>query len=249
MIAKLALLLPLFSLWYFKILGLWVILCVIAIFYWIPKFIISFAQHIFPKVMFKFDNDPFSKKVYLTFDDVPYDETTYKEIIRILDSFNLKATFFIISGQITQESKRLLINAVKNGHHLGNHGHTNTMHALLSKSSLLTELNLCNSMIKEIYKSANVNLPNTLLYRPGCGIFTNKMIDIMLQCDKRYSLCLGSVYPNDPIVRSSFINYYYLINHIDSGDIIILHDRKWTIPMLPNLLMWMLKNDYEAVTF
>ena len=245
MITEIALISPLTVLWYFNILGLWMICCIMAVFYWIPKYIISLAEYFFPKVIFRKNN--VFKKVCLTFDDVPYDTTTYKEIIYVLDSFNVKATFFIISSQITNESKKILINAVKNGHHLGNHGHTNTMHALLSESLLVGELIYCDTMIKDIYNLANVPLPNTLLYRPGCGIFTNRMIDIMESCDTRYAMCLGSVYPNDPIVRSSLINYYYLINHIDSGDIIILHDRKWTVPLLQNLLTWMMKHNYDVV--
>lgn len=124
---------------------------------------------------------------------MPYDTDTYKEIIRILDSFNAKATFFIISGQVNEESKEVLINAIKNGHKIGNHGHSNTMHALLGEKKLFNEISLCHDMIVEMYIKAGKDVPNTLFYRPGCGIFTNRMIDIMSKCDGRYKLALGSV--------------------------------------------------------
>ena len=63
-----------------------------------------------------------------------------------------------------------------------------------------------------------------------------------------YKLTLGSVYPNDPIVRSSFINYWYLRTHIQGGDIVILHDRKWTPNMLTMLLKYMKDNNLVSVT-
>lgn len=249
MITEIAIIFPLFLCWYFGILNMWIVLSIILTIYWIPKYLIHVAETMFLNVLFRhrFTVANNCRNVSLTFDDVPYDTKTYKEILQILDSFNVKATFFVISGQITTEAKNVLINAVKNGHHLGNHGHTNTMHALLNNNDLFNEIQLCHTMINEIYQRANVELPNTIYYRPGCGIFTTNMIKTMSLCDSRYKLALGSVYPNDPIVRSSIINYYYLINHIQSGDIIILHDRKWTVPLLPKLLNWLTTNQYNVV--
>lgn len=63
-----------------------------------------------------------------------------------------------------------------------------------------------------------------------------------------YKLALGSVYPSDPIVFSNYLNYLYLIAHIEPGDVIILHDRRWTPPMLDRLLPWMKAYGYESVT-
>jgi hypothetical protein len=88
-------------------------------------------------------------------------------------------------------------------------------------------------------------LPKKMFYRPGCGLFNQRMIEITESLN--YNLALGTVYPNDPVVCSSIINYYYLICHIEKGDIVILHDRKWTAPMLQWLLPWMISKSLKSV--
>lgn len=243
MLTEFAIVCSLIFLWCMFNLSIWIPLIVISILYWLPKWFIKVNERLFRSVIFRNKNN-----ISLTFDDIPYDTETYNKIIGILDDFNMKATFFVISSQITLESKTILVDAVRNGHQIGNHGHTNYMHALLSKNDLLLELSSCHKLIEEIYTLANVQLPDTLFYRPGCGVFTNQVLEVMKRCDSRYELVLGSVYPNDPIVRSSYINYYYLINHIEKGDIIILHDRKWTIPLLPDLLSWISNNNFSVHT-
>ena len=140
----------------------------------------------------------------------------------------------------------ILINAVKNGHQLGNHGNTNSMHLLKSAEGLHREIDVCDTMIREIYKRAGVMIPKTMVYRPGCGLFSRKMIQIVE--DKGYRLALGSVYPNDPIMISSTVNYYYLISHLCDGDIVILHDRSWTVPLLKRFLPYLRNNNYCSAT-
>lgn len=62
------------------------------------------------------------------------------------------------------------------------------MHAFLSATKLSAEIEACDKLIKEIYNAAEVKEPDVLYYRPGCGIFTNKMFDIIRKCDSRYKL-------------------------------------------------------------
>lgn len=59
-----------------------------------------------------------SRKVYLTFDDGPSENTT--KILDILKEKNVKATFFVI-GQEDEESKELYQRIVAEGHTLGMH--------------------------------------------------------------------------------------------------------------------------------
>jgi len=182
-------------------------------------------------------------RIALTFDDAPYG--SHEEIIKILDMYNMKGTFFIISDYVNSQNYQILVNAVKNGHQLANHGKTNSFHAIKSMESLKKEIAVCDLLLVEIYKEAGVELPQ-MFYRPGCGAFTNQMLKHVESLN--YKLALGSVYPNDPIVRSSFINYHYIINHLENDDIVILHDRKWTVPLLQKLLPYLNEYGYQAVT-
>ncbi len=245
MILELAIAIPLSGLYYKGIIGPKIIGLILSTFYWLPKYLFMtwFLEWLFPSILTRNKNMT-KNQIALTFDDVPYG--SHQELIDILDAYQIKATFFVISGYVTDESKQILIKAVQKGHQLGNHGKTNSAHARLSESALADEIDSCDELISDIYTKAEVKLPNLMAYRPSCGLFTNKMLRMVHT--KGYVLSLGSVYPNDPVIRSSWINYYYLINHIEKGDIVILHDRKWTIPMLDKLLPWLRHNKYESVT-
>lgn len=158
----------------------------------------------------------------------------------------MKASFFVISDYINNSNKQMLIEAVQNGHQLCNHGKTNSMHALKSKSSLTNEILSCDLLIEQLYNEAKVDLPKYKIYRPGCGLFNVQMLNYMKR--NNYHLTLGSVYPNDPLFRFPYLNYLYLINHIENGDIVILHDRPWTALMLEKLIKYMNDNNYVSTT-
>lgn len=158
----------------------------------------------------------------------------------------MKATYFIISGDVNDSNLNIFVNAIKNGHQLANHGKTNSVHFLKSQTKLKDEIMHCDKLIKDIYKIANIDLPQVMYYRPGCGVFNTKMIQLLSQLN--YKLALGSTYPNDATITSSLINYFYLKNHIEAGDIIILHDRKSTPDLLEKLLPWLILKNLQSVT-
>lgn len=219
-----------------------IIVGIMLIIYWLPKFIVINAlECLYPKIITR---NPKSKYTSLTFDDMP--NGNHKAIIEILDSYGMKGTFFIISGQITTHDMDIFIDAVKNGHQLANHGHTDSAHFLKIPYQFLKEITKCDNKIKEIYTIAGVDLPKKMFYRPGCGVFNRKIMDIIPLF--QYKLALGSVYPNDPLIRNSNINYWYLKWHIDHGDAVVLHDRPWTPPMLKKLCKWMQQHGLKSVT-
>ncbi len=254
MLTELLFIFPIVSLTYFKIIDWKLSLCCIFTIYWIPKSpILMTLNYLYPQVLThgsqpKFDNKNEMKQIALTFDDVPYHGTkNLIQIVDLLDEYKMKGTFFVISDFVNnEETKQLLINMVKNGHELGNHGKRDIMHFALTDDSLKEEISSCDKLIRDIYHSANVKIPDQMLYRPGCGAFNQRIID--LAKNSGYSLILGSVYPNDPMVRFSYINYLYLIYHIEHNDIVITHDRAWTPSMLKRLLNYMDSNKFVSVT-
>lgn len=244
MLIEIILFSPLLVLWYYSFIELKTFLIFFSIYYWLPKwlFLNLFLEKYYPQIITR--NPNVTNKIALTFDDAPYGY--HQEIIKLLDKFNMKGTFFVISDSINDRNKQVLIDAIKNGHQLGNHGKTNSMHALKTQKSLENEIDICDMKIKEIYDEAQIKVPTMMVYRPGCGLFNKKMLNMINS--KNYTLALGSVYPNDPMFRSSLINYFYLIKHIENGDVVILHDRKWTIPLLEMLLPWLQKKSLVSVT-
>lgn len=231
MITEIVLLLPLCILLYSGYVHWSIVFAIAAFCYWLPKwfFISLLAERLYPNIIVRNNsvaNEFIRKVIALTFDDVPYGD--HARIIKLLDKYNMKGTFFVISGDIRNPETRdyipnrrlreesgiqsetygCLVDAVKKGHQLGNHGKTDSMHALKSNKSLEEEIVHCDGLIKQVYKSAEINLPTNMVYRPGCGAFTSSMLKIVERLG--YKLALGSVYPNDPIIISSLINYYYL---------------------------------------
>lgn len=65
--------------------------------------------------------EPTIHKVYLTFDDGP--STNTKEILDILDQYNVKATFFVV-GKEEDWAKEALVDIVERGHSLGMHSYS-----------------------------------------------------------------------------------------------------------------------------
>ena len=208
MYTELAILSPLLVLYYFDIVGWEVIVLIMFTWYWLPKwlFLNSFLDIFYPNIITRNRNIKLGayKPIALTFDDAPYG--SHERIITLLDLFNMKGTFFIISSYVNKENMQVFVNAVKNGHQLANHGKTNRMHALLSEDALVNEMYHCDQLINEIYDEAKIDSPKQMYYRPGCGLFTNSMLKIV--DDAGYKLALASVYPNDPIVRFRYIELY-----------------------------------------
>jgi peptidoglycan/xylan/chitin deacetylase (PgdA/CDA1 family) len=203
---------------------------VFLIIYWLPKFIfVKLLEFIYPQVIVRFNS---ANHIALTFDDMP--DGYHQEIINMLNTHHQKATFFIISSQVNDKNINIFVDAVKAGHQLGNHGMTNSAHFFKNRVDLTKEICECDILIKRIYRMANIALPKTMVYRPGCGLFGPEMLKIAAEFG--YKIALGSVYPNDTIIRNSFVNYLYVMCHISPGDVVILHDRKWTPETLRQIL-------------
>jgi len=200
--------------------------------YW---YVLEWAEVLFLNILgfrVKFRNK--EKDVVLTIDDAPYRTETFGAILRVLDQHYVKATFFVISSQINDMNKPMLIQAVQRGHHLANHGQIDRKHANLSRNELSLELCHCERAIADIYKAANRPLPHVKYYRPGCGV-VNGTINQYAR-ENGYTIVLGTNYPGDPYISSTMINTWYIMSHLRAHDIIILHDRPWTPALLQVLL-------------
>ena len=86
------------------------------------------------------------KIVFLTFDDSPHPIHTPK-ILEILDTNNVKATFFSIGKNIGKYPE-VFQQIVSNGHSIGNHSYCHNLRfTFLSAEKVLKELLLCDSIM------------------------------------------------------------------------------------------------------
>lgn len=183
------------------------------------------------------------KNIYLTIDNV-INNDSFEEILDVLDEFNAKATFFVISSLVNEQNINLLARAVKSGHHLANHGQTNCRHFLSSYSKLYNEITDCEKLIEKIYLKNNVQIPIIKYFRPGYG-YVSSDIDKICKSIK-YKIVLGSIYPQDTKLPFPNLIYYYIKSKVKPNDIIILHDRKFTPSVLKKTLRYLKNNDWSV---
>ena len=96
------------------------------------------------------------KVVYLTFDDGP-SITNTPNILKILDEYNIKATFFVMGKSLdsNDEAKDLLKEIVKNGHSIGNHTYSHNYNYLypnrtMNVDNIMNDLNKNSELMKSI---------------------------------------------------------------------------------------------------
>ena len=100
---------------------------------------------LFGEMIYRVDTD--RKIVALTFDDGPTPDRT-PEILNILDSEKVKATFFLNGNALESypEAGRLLINS---GHEIGNHSYSHKRMVFMSYSEVARELESTDKIIRE----------------------------------------------------------------------------------------------------
>ena len=166
-------------------------------------------QAIFPSLVWK--NATTEKKVWLTFDDGPTAEVT-PFVLDTLKKNNVKATFFCLGKQIEKHPE--IFQRIKvEGHDIGNHSfsHTNGFTTCTKK------------YLKDIGKCQNI-IPKTKLFRPPFGNIYPWQIS---KLKKDFKIIMWDVIAWDFDKKTSkekcFLN---VVNNVENGSIILLHDNK-----------------------
>ncbi len=173
---------------------------------WLPA-ILAFAS---PDVAyFKKTDWPI---IALTIDDSP-DTNTTPLILTTLKQHHIKATFFIISGQISGNEK-IMEEIVQDGHELANHLTEDRPSIKLSLAEFEASLQKADTAI------AQFSEPKWM--RPASGWYNRDMLQIAKKYN--YRVALGSIFPFDTHIKSSWFAKNYILFKITPGAIIILHD-------------------------
>ncbi len=171
-------------------------------------------------------------KVFLTFDDGPTDTIT-NEILKILDSFNVKATFFCIgrnAGRLTDVYDKI-INA---GNIVGNHSYSHLNGWKVKYQEYINDINLSKTLIK------------SKLFRPPYGKIRPKQLRTL---KNHFKLIMWDVLSGDYNQKLlPYDVYSNVINNVKSGSIIVFHDsekaKKNMIYALPKSIEFLLKKDF-----
>ncbi|MBR6602518.1 MAG: polysaccharide deacetylase family protein [Clostridia bacterium] len=153
-------------------------------------------------------------KIALTFDDGPHPYYT-AEILEILKEYNVKATFFFV-GQNIENYPDAAEQVYLAGHEIGNHTYTHHRVRAMERGELVRELERCDDEIYRLYEY------RTRLFRPPEGAFDDDVESIARNMD--YSIILWSVDTRDWEGNTPIKIYQNVIDHVRSGDIILMHD-------------------------
>ena len=116
------------------------------------------------------------KEIWLTFDDGPRPRNT-DQILRILEIFKIKATFFVI-GKNAGAFKSLVQCAFDAGHRIGNHSYTHADFAMLTEYQMRDEIERADEVIAE-YTGAQK------IFRPPYGRNNAKIRNVASQLGYR----------------------------------------------------------------
>ena len=191
-----------------------------------------------PAVLYSVDTD--QKVVALTIDDGP-DPVSTRLILDTLAENEATATFFIITERIPG-NEPLLEEMVASGHELGNHLTREERSIDLEPPVFEKELIRSRDLLSEFSE--------THWFRPGSGRYDDWMLDILAKND--YQCALGSIYPLDAQITSSWFAKKVILWGVKPGAIIILHDAGSrgvrTARLLADVLPELRKKGYRIVS-
>lgn len=182
----------------------------ILILFFQPRWILTIIESFMPGVVYFAKID--KPIIALTIDDTP-DACTTPIILNVLKQNNIKATFFIISDSIIG-NENVIQSIVTDGHELGNHMTADKPSINMSLEEFEQDLLQAHSTISRFAE--------TKWMRPASGWYNTEMLKITKK--HNYRVALGSVYPYDAHIKSSWFAINHILFNTRPGSIIVLHD-------------------------
>lgn len=173
------------------------------------------------------------RAVYLTFDDGPVPEVT-PQVLDILDSYSVKATFFMV-GENVARHPRLLDEVIARGHSAGNH----TMHHTRGLRSSL-------QAYTDDVARARALIPSKL-FRPPHGIMRPSQMRELLHI---YNIIMYDVVTRDYSTKLTAGDVVAnVMRYVRNGSIIVFHDSLRAAPRmleaLPAAIERLISKGYE----
>ncbi|MEM1254567.1 MAG: polysaccharide deacetylase family protein [Cyanobacteria bacterium P01_H01_bin.21] len=204
-----------------------------------PQWIFRVVSYLSPGALFFVDTD--QPVIALTIDDGPYTETT-EAILDVLERHGVNATFFMLSDELSGY-EATLERLVAAGHELGNHMTADESSIGLPAEEFQRKFMMADQALSA-YGSAS-------WFRPGMGWYNSFMLQVVES--QGYQLVLGSLFPYDTHLPSMQFAEWFVLNNLDPGDILVLHDGpkdrgKRTVQLLDRLLPEIQRQNYRIVT-
>jgi len=218
--------------------GLVILLLAAGVVVFQPRWLMAALAKLSPAVVYFVETE--KQAVALTIDDGP-DAVATPKILDLLRQHGAQATFFFITGRVPG-NEEIVLRTVKEGHELANHSTTDEPCILLKSSEFERRFLKAHEVLSRF---ADVRW-----FRPGSGWYSKKMLSIIYR--HGYRCALGSVYPFDPQIPSSWFIKRHVLRGVQPGSIIVLHDRgargERTIAVLGAILPELKRRGFRVVT-
>jgi len=171
------------------------------------------VKHVLPSLVWNIETT--EKVIYLTFDDGPTPEIT-DWVLKTLDVFNAKATFFCIGNNI-KENPEIFKNIINKGHAIGNHTYNHLKGWKTKTKDYMTNINKTQKEIDLNYKS------KPLLFRPPYGRIRLKQVRALSKLN--YQIIMWNILSKDwdNNIKKEVCLKNVILN-TKEGDIVVLHD-------------------------
>jgi len=163
--------------------------------------------------------------VALSIDDAPCrfsdnGKSRLKEVLTMLDEFRAKATFMTVGSFLHPSHDQDMLNLLRAGHELGNHGMEDRAYDADSPEDFASAVDQCSSRIKGLQRRAGV--PERVSYfRAPHGKYTIEMEKVLRSRNLVNVMC--DTYSSCPIVEDGAYIGQLLSKRAQSGSIILLH--------------------------
>ncbi|MGH4139436.1 polysaccharide deacetylase family sporulation protein PdaB [Clostridium sp.] len=182
--------------------------------------------------------DTSEKKIALSFDASWGDDKT-DDILKILDEYNVKATFFVVGAWIDQYPDKLKT-IYEKGHEIGNHSNKHPIMTTISKDRMINEIAITDAKIMSITRQA------TTLFRCPSGEYNNLVIETV-EATNHYCIQWDA----DSIdwkAQGAQIELDRIIKKTKPGSILLFHNEaKYTPENLPKILKYLKAEGYKFV--
>lgn len=180
--------------------------------------------------------NPREKVIYLTFDDGPIPEVT-PWVLDVLDSFNIKATFFCV-GENVQKHPDIYREVLARGHRTGNHTFNHIRGFLFNAEDYISNIEKADSYIKSD------------LFRPPHG---DLKFSQLRELKKKYRIIQWDVVSRDYNRKLDKEKVLGIVKkYARNGSIVVFHDSlKAEANMryaMPRAIEALLKEGYEFRT-
>ena len=166
-------------------------------------------------------------------------EEYVKNILEILDVYNVKTTFFI-GGSWAVKNLNLIKEIYTRGHELGNHGFYHKDQNNLNFDQNLQEIKMCHEVVS---KNLGIEMK---LFAPPSGAYNISTVDSAESLN--YKTIMWTHDTIDWRDQDSDLIYKRATKDLSNGDLILMHPTKKTVEAITDIISTAINNGFNPTT-